>query len=261
MTVPLHHVVAGDGPPVLLLHAFPLDHRMWSAQIEALSARYRVISADLRGFGATPLGDEAPDLDAMADDVAGLLDDLNVSGCAVVGLSMGGYVAMAMLRRRAGLVRALALVDTKAGADADAARANRERIAHEVVSSGTLDVVLSDVVPGLTGATTAAERPEVLDDVRRLVTAAPPESIAWAQRAMAGRPDSFAQLAAFTGPVLVVVGDEDAIAPPAEAEAMVETAPRGRLVTIVGAGHLTAMEQPGALSDALLAWLDEEVRA
>jgi pimeloyl-ACP methyl ester carboxylesterase len=257
VSVPLHHVGSGTGPPLLLLHAFPLDHRMWSAQQRELSGSCRVITVDLRGFGASPLGDEPPDLDAMADDVALLLDTLGVARAAVAGLSMGGYVAMALIRRRPDLVRAVALIDTKAGADSPDARQVRERIADEALASGSLDGLLRDVVPGLTGPTTRATRPAIVDDVARMAASAAPEAVAWAQRAMAQRPDSFSTLASFTGPALVVVGDEDAVSPPYEADAMVGALSRARLVTIAGSGHLTAMEQPRALTDALQAWVTE----
>src|SRR4051794_15742165 len=102
---------------------------MWLAQRESLSGAHRVITPDLRGFGGSPLGADEPSLDVAADDVAMLLDSLGLDRVVLGGLSMGGYVAMAFVRRHGDRVRALVLADTKAGADSPQVRANRERIA------------------------------------------------------------------------------------------------------------------------------------
>jgi pimeloyl-ACP methyl ester carboxylesterase len=244
MSVELHVEVAGTGPPVVLLHAFPLDSRMWAATRTTLSERFRVVTPDLRGFGSSPLGTDTPSVDAMADDVVDLLDRMGLDRVVLGGLSLGGYVAMAFLRRHADRARAVILADTKAGADPQAARDNRERIARTALSERSARVVVDDVLPVLLGETTVRQRPHVASAVRSLVEAAQPESIAWAQRAMAARPDSFDVLRALAVPVLVVVGDEDQVSPPADAEAMAEAAPLGRLAVLAGAGHLSAMETP-----------------
>src|SRR5579884_846254 len=119
MAVELYHRDAGSGTPVLLLHAFPLSSAMWLAQREALSGDYRVITPDQRGFGGSPLGEDEPSLDAAADDLAALLDGKDLDRVVLGGLSMGGYVAMAFLRRHPQRVAALVLADTRAGADGE----------------------------------------------------------------------------------------------------------------------------------------------
>ena len=255
MSIALAVTDRGAGTPVVLLHAFPLDHRMWDAQQERLVARHRVIVPDLRGFGRSPLGGDRPDLDVVADDVASAIRALALGPCTVVGLSLGGYAAMALLRRHAELVGALVLVDTKAGADPEAARTNRERIADTLEQEGSIRVLIDEALPGLVGPTTHAERPEVVARVRALVEQADPAAAAWMQRAMAGRPDSVADLEGFGGPALVVVGEEDAIAPLGDAEVMRDALPQGSLVTLPRCGHLSALEAPDALSDALEAFL------
>ncbi|MEU8056317.1 alpha/beta fold hydrolase [Microbispora bryophytorum] len=238
---------AGSGLPVVLLHAFPLSSAMWLAQREGLAPVCRVITPDLRGFGGTMLGDDEPSVDLMADDVAHLLDQEGVDRAVVGGLSMGGYVAMALCRRHPDRVRGLVLADTKAQADAEPARANRERIAAAVLESGT-GILVTESLPPMLGETTRARRGMVLGRVRGLVQAAPPTAVAWAQRAMAARPDAFGTLRSLTVPALVVVGDEDELSPLSDAEAMVEAIPQARLAVIEKAGHLSAVEQPEAFN-------------
>jgi pimeloyl-ACP methyl ester carboxylesterase len=173
------------------------------------------------------------------------------------GLSMGGYVAMALLRRHPERIAALILADTKASADPDAAKANRERIAAAVESDEASTVLVDDVLPALLGTTTTSTRPLVSGRVRGLVQTAPSAAVAWAQRAMAGRPDSFETLRAFDRPALVIVGAEDVLSPPSDAEAMAEALPHGRLVVIPQAGHLTAVETPESFNAQVAGFLAE----
>ena len=248
---------AGAGRPLVLLHAFPLSSTMWLEQRDALGAECRVITPDQRGFGGSALGDDAPSLDAAADDVAELLDRLELQDVVLGGLSMGGYVAMALLRRHPERIAALILADTKASADPDAAKANRERIAAAVESDESSTVLVDDVLPALLGSTTTSSRPLVSGRVRGLVQTAPSAAVAWAQRAMAGRPDSFDTLRAFDRPALVVVGAEDVLSPPSDAEAMADALPHGRLVVIPEAGHLTAVETPESFNAQVAGFLAE----
>lgn len=250
-SVDLHVRESGAGRPLVLLHAFPLSSAMWLEQRNALSDVCRVITPDLRGFGGSQLDSEKPSLDHMADDVAALVDHLGTGPVVLGGLSMGGYVAMALLRRHPHLVSALVLADTKASADPPPARENRERIAAVLDEEESARVLVDDVLPALCGETTKRDRPLVLGRVRALVEGTPPAAAAWAQRAMAGRPDSTDTLRTADVPALVVVGDEDTLSPPADAEAMVEALPQGRLVVIPGSGHLTAVEAPEAFATAL----------
>ncbi|TDD20196.1 alpha/beta fold hydrolase [Nonomuraea diastatica] len=249
---------AGTGIPVVLLHAFPLSSAMWLAQREGLATVCRVITPDLRGFGGSRLGDDEPSLDLMADDVARLLDDEGIDRAVVGGLSMGGYVTMALCRRHPDRVLGVILADTKAGEDPPAAKDNRERIARAVLSEGS-EVLVSEVLPALIGPTTKERRAMVFGRVKGLVQSAPPGAVAWAQRAMAARPGSFETLRALKVPLLVVVGEEDELSPPADAEEMARTVPEGRLETIPKAGHLSAVEQPEAFNAAVTEFLRAEL--
>lgn len=236
---------------IVLLHAFPFTGALWDPVSADLRRRgHDVVAPDLRGFGSVPTGDSAPSVATMAADVVPLLGD----GAIVAGCSMGGYVALQILSRHAELVRGLALVDTKATADGDAARERREAVARmaesgEAWSEGMLDA--------LVGWTTRGQRPDVVTAVERALAAAPRPGVAWAQRAMAGRPDSRAALAAFGGPVTVVWGEEDTVlSPRAEQELMLAAQPSARLVTVPGCGHLSPLECPAAVADAVGALAD-----
>lgn len=255
----LHFTETGAGSPVILLHAFPMDSALWTPQRRALAAAgHHVITPDLPGFGGSPISQEHPSLDVMADEVADLMDTLGLRRAVVGGLSMGGYVAMALLRRHRGLVGALLLADTKAGADGEEAVAGRLAMAQRVETEGTGGLA-EQMLGNLLGATTRAERPDVVEAVSRWISAQPPEGIAWAQRAMAGRPDSMADLEAFSRPVLVVYGAEDVLSPAAEAAAMADAARAGgsavTVTEIPGVGHLSAVEDPSAVTAAISDWL------
>ncbi|WP_265521923.1 alpha/beta fold hydrolase [Oerskovia flava] len=248
----------GHGVPLLLLHGFPLDHRMWSDVVAHLPSGTTVLAVDLPGAGASPLGGEPASLEASADAVATTVRAAGVHRAVVAGLSMGGYVALALAERHPELVTGLGLVDTKSTADTDEARANRLRIAARVDSDQTVDAVLG--MPGvLLGETSKHERGGLTARLEEWIRVQRPGGVAWSQRAMAARPDRTAVLTGFTGPVAVVVGEEDALTPPAEAEHMAAAA--GTVVVQVpGSGHMSAIEAPADVA-AALADLHDRVRA
>jgi pimeloyl-ACP methyl ester carboxylesterase len=249
-------IEAGRGPAVVLLHGFPLNATTWSPQREALSGSYRVLCPDQRGFGGSQLGwDEVPSLDHVADDVAAMLDAKKLDTVVLGGLSMGGYVAMAFARRHPERLRALVLADTKATADAPEAAESRLRIAEEVLEAGTSSGLVDALMPKLVGATTKEKRPLVVGRLKATIESAPPPAVAWAQRAMAARPDSLDTLRSVSVPALVIVGEEDELSPPAEAEAMAEALPQATLARVPEAGHMSSMEAPEAFNAALLEFL------
>ncbi|HEY0487156.1 MAG TPA: alpha/beta hydrolase [Mycobacteriales bacterium] len=236
---------------LVLLHAFPLSSAMWGAQRDALADVCRVITPDQRGFGGTPLGDDAPSLERAADDVVALLDRLGLDRVVLGGLSMGGYVTMRVLARYPERVRGLVLADTKATADPAEVRERREQVARRAAEPGGMGALATEQLPVMLGRSTLERRPDVVEAVRSQLAAAPAESVAWASRAMAARPDSLDVLAAADVPALVLVGEEDTLTGVPDAEAMAAALPRGRLVHIPAAGHLSALENPGPFGAAV----------
>lgn len=245
---------------IVLLHAFPLDSSIWDDVVGPLSAAgWDVAVPDLRGFGESRYGPDGPDdepgLELMARDVLAMLDRLGAGSAVVAGVSMGGYVAMELLRQAPQRVAALALIDTKPGADLPEARQNRLRIAAEVVATSDTGALADLMLPTLLGSTTRATRPDVVDRVRRLVESADPAGVAWAQRAMAVRPDSLATLASYRGRALVVWGEQDVLSPRADQDAMLDALADARLEVISDAGHLAVLEAPAAVAHALVGLL------
>ena len=257
MDVDLYVRESGTGVPLVLLHAFPLNSAMWFAQREALADICRVITPDIRGFGGSPLGVDEPSLDAVADDIAHLLDVRELDEVVLGGLSMGGYVAMAFARRYADRLRGLILADTKASADADAAKQNRFRIADALTADPESTVLLDEVLPNLVGPTTMDKRPLIYGRVKALVQQAPAAASAWAQRAMAARPASFEVLRGLDVPTLVIAGNEDALSTAEDAQTMTDALPSAQFVQIAGSGHLTAVEAPEEFNQAVRAFVQK----
>ncbi|WP_327285434.1 MULTISPECIES: alpha/beta hydrolase [unclassified Streptomyces] len=238
--------------PVVLLHALPLDSSMWEATARELRARgHRVLTPDQCGFGSAPATDRAPSLDHVADELARELDRQGIGAVALAGCSMGGYVAMAFLRRHPRRVGALALLAARSTADTAEAAGQRLRFAEAVLDDAARARIVTATTPSLLGATTRARRPLLLERVTGLALAAPPRSVAWAQRAIAARTDSTAALRAAEVPAVVVIGAEDELVSLDEACATAEELPNGRLVALPGVGHLAPLEAPEATAEIL----------
>ncbi len=246
--------VRGEGPDLLLLHAFPFDHGMWDDVVEALAPHARCVRFSARGFGGSSPAGALLSMEGIAADAVALLDHLGISRAAVCGLSMGGYAALAMARAHPTRLSGLALVDTRAEADAPEARANRAALASAVRAQGVGPVVEA-MLPRLLGATTQRERPEVVSKVRAAIEAAAPGAVADALAGLAARADQTGLLREIRVPALCVVGAEDALTPPADAQRMADAIPGAKLVTLPACGHLPCFEAPAALAAALREWL------
>jgi pimeloyl-ACP methyl ester carboxylesterase len=210
-----------------------------------------LLTPNLPGFGGVPLPDVEPSMDAFADHVAAQLDAEGLERVVIGGTSMGGYVAMAFCRRHADRVAGVALIDTKATADPEAAADGRRAMAAAMVDGDTTQPLLDNVFPKLLGASTTRDQPDVVQRVREWVSGADPKAAAYAQRAMAVRPDSVETLAALTVPSLVVVGEEDVLSPPTDAATMASALHGAVVVEIPRVGHLTPVEAPHHVAGVL----------
>jgi pimeloyl-ACP methyl ester carboxylesterase len=251
---PLRHREAGaaDSRDVLLLvHGFPFHAGMWRPQLDAPPPGWRVIAPDLPGFGGSaPVAAEALTMDDAADQLALLVNTLGLERVVLAGLSMGGYVSFALLRRYPALVRALVLCDTRAGVDTEETRRGRRQAAARVLSAGTAGFV-GDMLPKLLSPASRQRRPGVEAEVRDIMDSAPAAAVAAALHGMADRQDSTPLLRAVTVPALVIVGADDGITPPAEAEGMARDIPGATLEVVPDAGHLPNLENPEAFDRAL----------
>ncbi|MFH5824067.1 alpha/beta fold hydrolase [Georgenia sp. AZ-5] len=257
MTLALHHYGPDFDLPLVLLHAFPLDSAMWD-DVVALLGDLPVILVDAPGFGASPapaavaeeLGRPAePSLETYADAVAASLRAAGVERAVVAGLSMGGYAVLALAERHRGLLAGAGLLDTKAGPDDEAARENRLRVAAAAEEQGAAAV--APMLAGVLGATTQAQRPDLVERVGAALAASPGEGIAWAQRAMAARPGRLSALEDLRVPVLVLRGVEDDLSPQEAANQLAEVLADVEVVVVPHAGHLSPLEQPEAVAHAL----------
>jgi len=257
ITLPNHQSISFDdvghgGVPLLLLHGYPLDRQMWAPQLAGLRG-HRVIAPDLRGFGESA-GALAPrTLTEHADDMAALLDALGIPQVVLGGLSMGGYIALEFAHRHRDRLLGLVLADTKAESDDAAGRAGRD------VAIATAERDGASVIATGMGAKlfAAATPPTLREPVLARMAATPVAAIIAALAALRDRADHRALLPTLGGlPVLVLVGSEDVLTPPAVAHAMAEAVPGATMVEIADAGHLPSLEQPAVVTAALQRFLD-----
>ncbi|MFO0561806.1 MAG: alpha/beta fold hydrolase [Polyangiales bacterium] len=241
----------GAGPCAVLVHAFPFDRRMWKHVARPLAEKRRVLAPDLRGFGHASSMPSPRTLDEHADDLARLLDERSIDRASLVGLSMGGYIALAFAERHPSRLAQLALCDSRAAADSDAQKAGRKQSMALVSSQG-----VSALYAGLEPRLFAPEPlPIALDMMRAIATSQGRDAVLSALAAMRDRPDRSDVWSALTVPTLCVVGRHDAITPVSELQALAESTNSGRCVIIENAGHLPNAEAPEALVAALDAFL------
>jgi len=252
----LAYADVGPGPAVVLLHGFPLSKAMWQEQLSGIGSTYRVIAPDLRGHGESPAPEGVYTMDEMADDVIELLETLHITEPIVLGgLSMGGYVALSLVARHPRRVRALMLMDTRAGADTPDAAQGREATARAVLEADKATPVVNAMLPKLFSKLTLEKRPERVEPMRTVMEQTTPRGIAGALRGMAKRPDRRADLAGISVPTLVLVGEEDVITPPAEAKALADAIPNARLEVVPHAGHMAPYENPAVANAVILRFL------
>lgn len=247
--VRLHIRQQGSGRVALFIHGFPLDSTMWVEQLSALSEVRRCIAVDLRGFGRSSPGNGSPvSMERHAADLAGVLDIVSEEKADIVGLSMGGYVALAFAEMYPDRMRSLALLDTRSGADSDEGKAGRDATAVRLLEEGRAAIALGMeeglLAPGASLASKAR--------LRSMIEGCPYETIVAALGGMRDRPDRTAVLSNVAVPAAVLVGEHDSVTPPAEAEQMAATLPDSSLSVIPGSGHLTPIENPAAVNEALL---------
>jgi pimeloyl-ACP methyl ester carboxylesterase len=247
--------VLGDGPPVILLHPFPVNHEFWLPVAEVLAGRYRLILPDLRGHGESEIGEGPATMEKHAVDIAHVMDDAEVGRAPLIGVSIGGYVIFEFWRKNRGRVAAIGLCNTKAPADGPEARAARLHAANDVLERGT-EPFFESMIPKLLGKTTREMRPDLVDGVLRIMRKMSPEDIAQVQRGMAARPDSVETLKTINVPTLLVTGGEDLMTGVNEAEFMRQNINGSLLQVIPKAGHYSLWEQPQDAAKILRQFLD-----
>ena len=246
----------GSGTALVLVHGHPFDRTMWRPQAEHFARDgWRVITPDLRGYGASPVVPGVTPMGVFARDIAALLDRLGVTECVLGGLSMGGQIALEFCRDFPGRLRGLVLADTFAQAETEDGRTARYAAADRLVREG-MDGYAHEVLPRMVAPANIAARPEVAAHVLDMMRRTSPAGAAAALRGRAARPDHTGTLARIAVPALVVVGSEDDFTPVADAEYMAARIPDATLAVIDGAAHLPNLERPEEFNSVLGAFLD-----
>src|SRR2546421_11581782 len=251
----ISYQVLGDGPPVVLLHPFPANHELWLPAARQLVTRHRVILPDLRGHGASDVGEGPATMPKHAADISRVLDDAKVGRAAFAGVSIGGYVLFEFWRRNRERVSALALIDTKAAPDTPEGRAGRLQSAADVSERG-VESFIDSMLPKLLGETTRRARPDLAEAAQKMMLKMSPEDISLVLKGMAERPDSIPTLKTITVPTLILVGDEDMLTPVADAELMKQNISGSQMKIISKAGHYAVWEQPQEAGKVMRQFLD-----
>jgi 3-oxoadipate enol-lactonase len=241
---------------VVLLHAFPLNSRMWAPQVEALAPFRRVITPDYPGFGSSPRPCAQPDVRYYAEGVLDLLDRLGLEKVVLGGLSMGGYVAFAALRLFPERISALILANTRPDPDAADVKETRRETARRVAEEG-VEVLPKLQMERLLAHDTLENKKEVVEFVHDIILESSPDGVVAALGAMRDRPDSTDLLGKINIPSLVLGGAEDALSTPQIMGEMAEKIPNSHHLTFSGAGHLSNLESPKEFNAALLEFLEQ----
>ncbi len=244
------------GIPVIFIHGFPFDRNIWKPQTEVLKNRFYTISYDIRGFGASDLGDGQYTVELFVDDLIGLLDHLKIGRGVLVGLSMGGYIALRAAERNPERVRGLVLCDTRSEADSNEGKIRRADQARNLKQEGTKEFART-FVGGLFYEKTFAEKPEIVESIRTTIERTSPLSIAGTLIALAGRTDTTPALYNIRVPTLILVGRHDGLTPVSASTAMREKIPGAEMHIIPHAAHLSNLENPEEFNLHLLNFLNK----
>ena len=245
----------GFGIPLVFIHAFPLHRKLWDVQRSFFSKHFQFISMDMPGFGESPVKGEVTSMEDMAKEVISTLNQMGVKEKIVAaGMSMGGYVLFHLWKQFPDRLRALALISTRAEADAPPTREKRFQNIDLIEKEG-LGALAEGMLPHLLGNSTRAENPSLVGQVRRWITGGQLKGIQAALRGMADRPDSTPLLSTLHIPTLVVSGAQDTSVTPVEMGPWAKRIPRAEFHVVPKGGHLISLEQPVLFNDLFLAFL------
>lgn len=249
----------GNGPPVLLIHGFPLCRMLWRPQAKALTAAgYRVLAPDLRGFGQSDAGSNTGSMEQYADDLIELLDHLGIEQVTAVGMSMGGYVLFNLLERYPGRISAAVFAVTRSLPDDDAGRQRRRQLAQAALQQGP-QAVADPFLELLFAPQTRIDRPRLAEEVYGWMVNSPTAGLTAGLLAMAQRRDATQLLGGIRIPALAIGAELDRAIPPEHSSMIAEAIHGCKLAVIPDAGHLVNLEHSGAFNRVLLEFLREAV--
>jgi pimeloyl-ACP methyl ester carboxylesterase len=246
----------GAGPPLLLVHGFPLDHTMWRYQLEYFAQNYRVIAPDLRGFGASKYAASKLTMRQHADDLSELLAAMGVNEKVVLcGLSMGGYIAWQFVEHYTAHLAGLIVCDSLANADPTEVAQTRLTNAERLEREGNNSFLVEAMLPRLFGAELAGSNAEFVLATKQVMLSTSSQTCAAALRGMAEREDYRSKLSAIRVPTLILCGETDIIAPANTMQEIATAIPGAVYREIAGAGHMAPLEKPAEVNAAIAAFL------
>ncbi len=244
-------LIAGSGPPLLLVHGFPLNHQMWLPQIEHFQSSYTVIAPDLRGFGDSDISPGIVTMEQHARDLNALLQDFKIEDpVSYCGLSMGGYIAWEFWKHFPDRLHALILCDTRADADLEEDVNNRLKMADLVLRHGP-EAISTAMIPNLISESTQQNQPHISEHLISMIEATDSEGIAASQKGMAARSDFSDLIKDIHIPTLFIVGKEDRLTPPAVMHQMSTQVPESKYFEVSDAAHMAPMEAPDLVNQAI----------
>lgn len=245
-----------DSPPIVLVHGFPFSSEMWKGQMQILQEKnLRIITYDLRGHGQSEVGDGQYSIELFVDDLMALLDYLKITKTMLCGFSMGGYIALRAIERNPDRFNALILCDTMSAADSNEAKIRRANSVKTVKKEG-VERYAEGFLKAVFAPQTFDAKPDIIDEIRRIILSNSPLGICGALLAMAGRTDTTEALAKISVPALILVGEHDAVTPPGAANAMHDRIQNSKLHLIKGAGHMSNLENAAMFNERVAEFLD-----
>jgi 3-oxoadipate enol-lactonase len=248
------HLGDSSAMPVIFVHGFPFSHAMWHNQLPLVAKEFHTVAYDVRGLGESSPGNGIFTLEGHVDDLIALMNYLQIERAAIVGLSMGGYIALRALERNPERFSSAVLCDTRSEADTNEGRLNRAKSIQEIIQQGSA-AFAEEFLKKIFAPESFQRVPEEVALIRDIITCTPPRAIAGMQLALAARTDTTASLGALRIPTLILVGEHDAITPPAAARALQERIAGSTLYIVPDAGHMSPMENPGAVNSQVMQFL------
>ncbi len=249
----IFYEVAGDGPPMLLLHGYPLSGALFARVRDTLQGDFTILTVDHRGYGLSEAPETPDDVATYAGDALAVMDHLGFETAVIGGMSMGGPVALSMYDQAPDRFDGLVLIDTTAAAAAPPEAGLWQGVAEVARNTGKEPVITSLVPDMLTGETRLNE-PAISDYLTSVMEGSSVEAFIGGAVALAERPDFTDLLAEIEVPALVIVGLEDSLYAVQVARDMVEQLPDAELAIIPGGSHAAVFEAPGEVGSAIQSW-------
>ncbi len=232
-----------SGLPLIFIHGFPFSHAMWQPQVEYFKNKFRIVAYDVRGHGSSPVSDGQYTIEYFVDDLLQLLDELKIKRAVLVGLSMGGYIALRAVERFPERICALVLCDTKSEQDSNQAKINRFRLIKDVKENGS-GKFAREFIKTVFAPLTFINNAELIEKIQDIIARNSPFGLAGTMLALASRTDTTSSLVSIKVPTLIMIGEHDALTPPAAGKAMQQRIPRSEFYIIPNAAHLSNLENP-----------------